>query len=155
MVELLLKQNADIDALGYQNNTPLHEATLNKKLECVKFLIANGANQNIRNIFGILAKDFVKNTKEFQEVFNGKLEINPIMSQRVYEIKEVQLVNLATQLDMSSTFSKKTRPKAGKKILVFGTGMDDSGKKKLADLANKLNIQVAKSMNNNGLRIVD
>jgi hypothetical protein len=154
MVELLLKNNADIDALGYQNNTPLHEAALNKKLECVKFLIANGANQSIRNIFGILAKDFVKNSKEFHGVFGGKLELNPIMSQRVNEIKEVQLVNSATQLDMPATFAtKRTRPKAEKKILIFGTGMDDTGKKQLTDLAKMFNIQVAKSMNNNGLTI--
>ena len=37
MVELLLKHNANINALGYQNNTPLHEATLNKQTECVRF----------------------------------------------------------------------------------------------------------------------
>lgn len=151
LVELLLKHNADINALGYQNNTPLHEAALNKKLECVTFLIANGVNQNVRNLFGILPKDFVKNNKEFDGVFDAKIEISNDMTQRVNEIKEVQLMNMASQIEVPSTYVKKMRPKVVKKKLLFGTGMNDEGKQELNKVAAMLNIQVAKSMNSNGL----
>lgn len=151
MVELLLKHNADINALGYQNNTPLHEATLNKKVECVKFLIANGASQGIRNAFGILARDFVKNVKEFENVFDAKFEMTPMMTQRVNEIREVQLMNMASQVSqMPSSYAKKTRPKPDKKIVLYPTGMNEDGKVRLAQLASKLSLQVAKSMNNTG-----
>lgn len=152
MVELLLKHNADINALGYQNNTPLHEASLNKKVECVKFLIANGASQGIRNAFGILARDFVKNVKEFENVFDAKFEMTPMMTQRVNEIREVQLMNMATQQvsQMPSTYAKKTRPKPDRKIVLYPTSMSEDGKVRLTQLASKLSIQVAKSMNDKG-----
>lgn len=150
MVEKLLKHGADIDAYGYQNNTPLHEAALNKQMECVKFLIASGANQNIRNHFGILAKDFVKNYTEFLGVFESKCELTDSMSQRVSEIKEVQMANIGNQNEIPSTISKRTRMNLPKKMVLFGTGMNEEGKIKLAKLASKLNLQVSKSMNNNG-----
>ena len=36
IVKILIEHNADMNALGYQNNTPLHEAALNTKFECCK-----------------------------------------------------------------------------------------------------------------------
>ena len=148
MVERLLKHGADIDAFGYQNNTPLHEAALNKKMECVKFLIASGANQNLRNLFGILAKDFVKNSKEFAGIFESKCELTDSMSQRVHEVREVQMAS--NNFEITSSISKRTRREPKKKMVLFGTGMNNAGKINLAKLASKLNLQVSKTMNNNG-----
>ena len=145
MVKLLVEHNADINAFGYQNNTPLHEATLNKKRECVKYLIERGADLTLRNAFGILAKDFVKNCKDYQKIFDH--ETNACQN------SQQQQANVPTQADLPmSSFAKKYQPK-NKKILLFGTGMDEAAKSRLAQLASKLNLQVSKEINKNGIYI--
>ena len=122
-----------------------------EKISPVRFLIANGANQAIRNAFGILARDFVKKDRGLEDLFDAKLELNPLMTQRVNEIREVQLMNMATQMSqVPVTCGKKTRPKPERKIVLYPTGISEDGKERLTQLAYKLNLQIAKSMNSAG-----
>ena len=134
IVRLLIENNADMNALGYQNNTPLHEAALNTKYDCCKYLLEMGANKSIRNQFGVLASDFVKNSPEFVKLFNS------------FENEEA-ILNEEEHLDHSVLNTSKTSTQ--KKIL-FGTGMNEEGKNKLKSLAEKLKLNVAKEMSNSG-----
>ena len=148
IVKLLVEHNADVNALGYQNNTPLHEATLNKQFECVKYLLENGANQQLRNQYGVLAKDFVRSLPEYKQLFDSfanqsKSAHNDDLNQSV-----VSTFDLGASFN-SMASNKRSRSKQAKKV-VFGTGMTEEDKLKLANLASKLNLTVAKEMNNNG-----
>lgn len=141
MIKLLIEHSADINSLGYQNNTPLHEAALNKRFECVKYLLESGANQTIRNEFGVLAKDFIINFPEFVELFSKN--------------KNTETKESIEDLNVScSSSQRKTKGKAQKKIVLFGTGMKEGDKSRLASLASKLNVQLAKEMNPNGLKFM-
>lgn len=152
-----------MNALGYQNNTPLHEAALNKRYECVKFLLERGANPSIKNEFGIFAKDLVKTDKNFVDLFNEYTNNTAQLSQMncavdnnnepLDPLNESDVCNRSQfdEFNMSHTYrNKKSKGKTQKKILIFGTGMKDEEKILLSDLASKLKIQIAKEMNNNG-----
>ncbi len=134
IVKILIENNANMNALGYQNNTPLHEAALNSKYDCCKYLLEMGANKSMRNQFGVLASDFVKNTTEFVKLFNSFESEDTILNEDEY-------------LDQSALNTSKS---SNQKKILFGTGMNEEGKNKLKSLAEKLKLNVAKEMSNNG-----
>lgn len=52
--ELLLQNNANINAVDDTGLTPLHWATTSQRLECVEYLLKKGANTDIRDLIGVL-----------------------------------------------------------------------------------------------------
>lgn len=156
-MKLLLDHNADINSLGYQKNTPLHEAVINQNYECVKYLIEQKAEQKIRNEYGILARDIAKKNKNHDYIAlfsNTQPETISVSSQRC-EFLDSDLSS-QTQLDLNTSCvankeNRRNNKKNGpKKVVLFGTGMNESDKAKLSSLASKLNLQVAKELKNNG-----
>lgn len=135
MIRLLIEHNADINARGYQNNTPLHEAALNRRFDSIKFLLENGADHSIRNDFGVLAQDFVRNLPDFVHLFD-----KPVLKIPSPEIS-------------SSFVSRKAKVKT-KTIVIYGSGMKDEEKIKMVSLASKFGIKIAKEMANNGKIII-
>lgn len=135
MIRLLIEHNADINARGYQNNTPLHEAALNKRLYSIKFLLDNGADHSIRNDFGVLAQDFVRDLPDFVCLFDKPVLNNP-------------------SPEFSSSFLTRKAKLKTKKIIIYGSGMKEEEKLKMTSLASKFGIQIAKEMSNNGKKIM-
>ena len=45
IVELLLKNGADVNAEGGDKDTPLHDAAMNNHVEVAKILLENGADE--------------------------------------------------------------------------------------------------------------
>ncbi len=69
--------------------------------------------------------------------------------------------NISTNIDdlnISCTFSKLAKKgrtnKNVKKVTLYGSGMTNEERSKFISLANKLNLSIAKEMNNNGLFIL-
>lgn len=157
IVKLLVEHGSDVNALNMNHNTPLHEAVLNRNYDCIKFLLENGANQAIKNLHGLLPVNFAKGCPDIIEIFKAyPNNENPNM---MYSQKDCDDLNESicstymNNLNISCSYKatgKRSRSKAGKKALLFGTGMNNSEKEELNNLASRLNIQVAKEMNNNG-----
>nr|QBM06229.1 BRCA1-associated RING domain protein 1 [Brachionus koreanus] len=137
MIKILIESNADINARGYQNNTPLHEATLNKRLDAIKFLLENGADHTVRNEFGVLAQDFVRDKPDFLSLFNKPVPKSPSPTK-----------------DISSSYVIRKSKVKTKKIVLYGSGMKDEEKTKMTQLASKFNIQIAREMGNNVTHVV-
>lgn len=124
-MKILIENGADINALGYQNNTPLHEAALNKRFESVKYLLECGANQNIRNEFGVLAKDFVPNMPDFIQLFNNNAN-SSVNSECFKDCTNIintvsqssrNILNGNEEFSISSSFmQRKVKTKAQKKL---------------------------------------
>ena len=152
---MLIEHNADINSLGYQKNTPLHEAVINQNFECVKYLIEKNADQTIRNEYGILARDIAKKDNNYLELFNDIQSENfSVASQRADNTNELD-VSSQSQFDLNvscitSGTNRRIKKNTVKKVVIFGTGMNDEDKIKMNKLAAKLNIQVAKELKNNG-----
>ncbi|RNA01864.1 BRCA1-associated RING domain 1 [Brachionus plicatilis] len=137
MIKLLIDHNADINARGYQNNTPLHEATLNRRYDSIKFLLEHGADHSIRNDFGVLAQDFVRDLPDFLFLFDKSV------------VKSASPKN-----DISSSNATRKSKAKIKKIVVYGSGMKEEEKTKMTTLASKFGIQIAKEMGNNVTHVV-
>ena len=128
-----------MNALGYQKNTPLHEAALNNKYECCKFLLENGANQSIRNQFGVLASDFVRSMPNFVELFRSNAN-NQQLSDN----------STSSEESLEQSVLNTTRANAVQKKILFGTAMSEVNKSRLKSLADQLKLTVSKEMSNNG-----
>lgn len=64
MVQLLLQNNANVNAITFAGNTPLHIARGRQMDFIVRILIKYGANINLKNIEGETPFDFkVRNKK--------------------------------------------------------------------------------------------
>ena len=173
VVKLLLSHNADINALGYQKNTPLHEATLNKHVECVRFMLTSGASANIRNEFGISPRDLAKDTKALSKIYEelAKSDTSAAASSDCggggdtaalrnsnleYGTTQAASQSQSDMLNISCTSTATNRKPGGarrqapKKIVLFGTGMNETDKMALVEYATKLKIQTAKEMNKHG-----
>lgn len=159
IIKILIDHNANINAQGNHKNTPLHEATIAQKFDCVEYLLQSGANSSLKNEHGILARDLVKNIKKFTDLFDKYKLDNE--SNNVLELSQSQF-NVSTNVDdlnISCTFSKlakKSRTnKSVKKVTLYGSGMSNEDRSKFASLASKLNLSVAKEMNNNGFLFIN
>jgi ankyrin repeat protein len=60
IVEILLKNKANVNALSPNNTTPLMMATRSGKLDLIETLIKNGADVSLKNSQGMNAYDFAK-----------------------------------------------------------------------------------------------
>lgn len=62
VAELLIVHGADVDLLSDNKypETILHRCVMRNKLECVKFLLAHGANKHIQDTFGYTVFDRVR-----------------------------------------------------------------------------------------------
>jgi ankyrin repeat protein len=58
-LEQMVYNNIDITVQNEQLNTALHEATLNQNIKIVKFLLKNGLDPNIQNIYYRTAMDLL------------------------------------------------------------------------------------------------
>ena len=67
IVELLLKNGANIESLDKDSETPLHWAARGGSLEAVKVLVKHGANVHAKSSFGKTPKDIAV-TKRFSEI---------------------------------------------------------------------------------------
>ncbi|CAF0952331.1 unnamed protein product, partial [Brachionus calyciflorus] len=143
IMKILIEHNANINAGGYQNNTPLHEASLNKRYDSIKLLLESGADQTIRNDFGVLAIDFLKDSPEFLSLFKTSKKII---------LKKFESSN--EDDFMSSTFMQRRVKNKVKKLILYGSGMKDDEKAKMAKLATKFGLQIAKEMNNNVTHVI-
>jgi ankyrin repeat protein len=54
---LLIKHGANVNAAGYEDNTPLHDAAMVGNQKLVKLLIDKGANPHFKNKKGKTPKD--------------------------------------------------------------------------------------------------
>jgi hypothetical protein len=157
MVKLLMDHGANVNAYGYQNNTPLHEATLNGRFECAKYLLENGANQLLKNEFGIYPKDLANNNKKLTALYNKYA--SEVLEAAANSLSQSQF-EVSSQTDRNDEINISNAYKGGRKtkaveatqrrVLLFGTGMKDEDKVKLNELAGKLKLKVAKEMNSNG-----
>jgi hypothetical protein len=157
IVKFLVENGANVNEFGYQKNTPLHEAALNKKYEYVKYLLENHANATLKNEFGMHAKDLVNNDIKFVNLFNKYPSTNLNSSQKAENTTTDQGESALSTSGRNEDFNitctyrgRKSKLKAQKKMLIIGTSMDDSDKTRLNNLAAKLKVQMAKEMNNNG-----
>lgn len=48
LAELLLRHGAMVNYPGLENDTPLHDAVANNRLDCIKILMAYGASKTAR-----------------------------------------------------------------------------------------------------------
>jgi ankyrin repeat protein len=133
-------------------NTPLHEASLAQKIDCVKFLLEAGANPSIRNERGIVAKDFVKNMKNFESLFAQFAKNSHETGSTSLDLNQSQYSSTSTDdLNISCTYGKMKRGrKTIKKVTLFCTSMSPDDKIRVANMATKMNILVAKEMNATG-----
>jgi len=51
-VEVLIRAGQDINQIGDMGYTPLHCAYMSGNVEVIEFLLANGANKEVKNEFG-------------------------------------------------------------------------------------------------------
>lgn len=58
-VLLLIQHGADVNKQGEMGFTPIQNACFNGNVAILEILLANGANQNIKNELGNQAEDFV------------------------------------------------------------------------------------------------
>ncbi|CAE1237156.1 BARD1 [Acanthosepion pharaonis] len=69
IAELLLDNGALINIPGSENDTPLHDAVVNGRVKCVQLLVSRGASLTLRNVHGLMAKDYAY-TEAMKEAFN-------------------------------------------------------------------------------------
>jgi ankyrin repeat protein len=163
ILRLLVEHGANINLPAMNGNTPLHEAALKKVLEICEILLENGANQLLRNQHGISPRDHIKDTPAFAKLFDrykpnnppGASQHNPsrldqsiVIKTEAFNVPESGRV-AGTQTRNRTSSLNRGKPNA-KKILLFGTGMNDGEKSRLSSLAKKLNLQLAKEFNANG-----
>ncbi|OHT04018.1 hypothetical protein TRFO_28558 [Tritrichomonas foetus] len=51
--DLLLQNNANMNAADDTGETPLHWATTSQRLDCVEYLLGKGANTDLRDLVGV------------------------------------------------------------------------------------------------------
>lgn len=150
IVRLLIDNNACVNFKGYLDSTPLHEAVLNEKIDCVKYLLEHGAETTLRNAHGFYPKDFAK-TSEMIRLLNDTELQTKILNQSVIT---------ATHTDsIESTISpaRKTRKstlRKQKKVIIYSTGMTSDEKVRLNELVNKLDIKITQEMNTSVTHVV-
>lgn len=162
MRALVIDFGANVNASGYQNNTPLHEAALNNHLKSCEFLLQNGANAQMRNSFGVTPLELAKDEKVI-DLFKKhsscdvactskqSCEDNDQLQRSQYDTK---VVTVKSEPMPSTMANGRARKQAPKKVLLFGTGMTPDQKVQLNSLASQLKIKVAKEMSQNGSEIV-
>ena len=174
MRTLIIDYRADVNASGYQNNTPLHEAALNNHHDAVEFLLQNGADAHKRNSFGVtpleLAKDelvleMFKKHASTASTTNTGAAVASTSKQHCVDSNDDNEHLQRSQFDTTVTIKSepipstssiaatnggRSRKQAPKKVLLFGTGMSAEQKALLNSLANQLKIKVAKEMSPNG-----
>lgn len=69
IAELLLDNGALINIPGSENDTPLHDAVMNGRVKCVQLLVSRGASLTLRNVHGLMAKDYAY-TEVMKDAFN-------------------------------------------------------------------------------------
>ncbi len=152
---LLLEHGANVNALGYQNNTALHEAALNKKYECCKFLLECHANQFIRNEFGVMPKDLIKGVPNLVDLFDKYAGESLANSSQLNQSQfQSQSADLNESTMRSGSRRKSSIKSINKKVVLFGTGMKDEDKVKMNDFAKKLNLIIAKDFNQNVTHVI-
>jgi BRCA1-associated RING domain protein 1 len=143
-VRLLIEHNACINFKGYLDSTPLHEAVLNDKIDCVKYLLEHGADSSLRNSHGFYPKDFSK-TNEINCLLNDADLQSKILNQSI-----ITATHSSHSIETKISPARKTRKstlRKQKKIIIYSTGMTNDEKARLNELVNKLDIKLTQEMN--------
>lgn len=75
VAEVLVKGGADVNAKGFDDDTPLHDATTSGNLLLVKFLVESGAEPFTKNTKGKMPIDYAEqHMREYFESLRGKLD---------------------------------------------------------------------------------
>lgn len=158
---LVIDFGANVNASGYQNNTPLHEAALNNHLNACEFLLQNGANAQMRNSFGVTPMELAKDDKVL-DLFRKHVSSTDVActskqnsddNEQLQRSQYDRVTTVVKSEPMPSSMANGrggARKQAPKKVLLFGTGMTPEQKVQLNSLASQLKIKVAKEMSQNG-----
>jgi hypothetical protein len=130
---------------GCSNNTPLHEASLNGDVKCIQLLFNHGADQMIRNNYGVYPRDLIKNSKEIINLFDEYKAMNPMSEASIKVSTYSQQPPQTNELDKSQMKSNR-KSIVSKKPILISTNMSDSEKENLRSLGAKLGCQTEKQM---------
>ena len=83
VVPYLLEQGANVDYQTKIQNTALHLAVVESKLECVKVLLSYNANTTIKNRAGLLAEELTKNTEIKTLIYNSRIKKEQLATERL------------------------------------------------------------------------
>lgn len=161
-----------MNATNRQNNTPIHEACCSGNYECAKYLLEDcHADPSIRNNFGMRARDLVRADAHFTALFDKYYKQNNLAieaTQAMPKLPQQPVFDFNTShmgadaLNISCTYREKKSGRAAKsaagagrvgdskRVVLFRTSMTEVEKAQVSSLAEKMRIQVAKEMNNNG-----
>jgi hypothetical protein len=120
IVEELLKAGANVNAKGYNNDTPLIDASVNGHYNLVKLLLTYGADYNLRNNSGKTALEVTKSDKVI-------IAINSFIEQKMRKNggnKDKDIVNAClnkSRASPPSTCSSPSKPTSPRLTLRFQT----------------------------------
>ena len=137
MVELLLKNGANVNIQDESENTALHYAASNGKKDFVALLIKHGADMNLTNIRKQKPLDYA-NQRGFNEISVMILQQNP--TNDIFP-KQNQLANNPIDLTSNSSVSKediKSKLKELKELLEDNLISEDEFNEKKAELLGRL-----------------
>ena len=130
------------------------------RLDCVRLLLECGASALVRNNFGVLARDYVRNEADYMSLFDAALsnqadgqaaadEHAVLLSQSQFNEQAEPTVGVANEGNKRRS-TTTTGAKAKKKVMLFGTGMNEEEKKTMQTCASQLNLKISKEMNESG-----
>jgi serine/threonine-protein phosphatase 6 regulatory ankyrin repeat subunit B len=137
MVELLLKNGANVNIQDESENTALHYAASNGKKDFVALLIKHGADINLTNVREQKPLDYA-NQRGFNEISVMILQQNP--TNDIFP-KQNQLANNPIDLTSNSSVSKediKSKLKELKELLEDDLISEDEFNEKKAELLGRL-----------------
>lgn len=135
--------------MGFKESTPLHEAAIHEHIHCVRILMENGADATIRNSHGFTPRDFAMKNEEIFKIIDEKDLKGKLLDQSVITATGVSDDKLRDE-HVGAKPKKRIARVIQKKFVVFGTGMSDEEKKRLSELASKLELKLVKEMSNSG-----
>ena len=129
--KILQMPEVDVNVVDYNNNTPLHEAVLNGRIECVKLLLNFVPHPTIDNFFPAISKQGNSPAKKVNRYVNLLASDNFEETPLQYAVINNQVEILHLILQFLETEDKKERNHFPKLAKVF----ECHGDKKLEDFS--------------------
>ena len=137
---------------GYKESTPLHEAAIHEHIDCVKLLLENGADVTIRNSHGFTPKDFAAKNDSILKLIDDHVLKAKILNQSVITATSLDQLKPSQFIESTNNGRRSSTRRPNQKFVIFGTGMSDDEKKRMSELALKLDLKLVKEMSNNCLK---